>query len=149
MKAIDSLLFVGLFTLFTASNGARAVPTETALTNLSASGQLSTLAADRVRPEDVMIDDDAIGDVWDTVSPADAIGISAQEADVLPAVTAALSSVELLKEKALLAPPDPDTEKPQRVHTKRWRPQVPLQTLFYLGLAIVVVVVLLLKSKEP
>jgi hypothetical protein len=103
--------------------------------------------SDGVRPEDVMIDDDAIGDVWETVSPADAIGITDENADVLPAVTSALTSAELLQEKELLKPPRPEPKEPKRLRTKRWRPKVPVQTLFYLALAVIVVAVLLLKAR--
>jgi hypothetical protein len=102
---------------------------------------------DGVRPEDVMIDDDAIGDVWDTASPADAIGISAKDADMLPVVTSGLSSAEMLAERALLRPVQPEPEEDNRIPTRRWRPAIPLQTLFYLGLAVVVVAVLLLKAR--
>lgn len=106
-----------------------------------------SIPADGVRPEDIMIDDDAIGDVWDTVSPADAIGIASEDTDVLPAVTAKISSAELLHEKELLKPPRAEPEGPQRFHTRRWRPQIPIQTIFYLALAVVVVGVLLLKAR--
>ena len=102
---------------------------------------------DGVRPEDVMIDDDAIGDVWETSSPADTIGITAENASVLPSVTSALSSAELLLEKELLKPPHPGPKEPERLRTKRWRPKVPIQTLFYLALAVIVVTVLLLKAR--
>lgn len=102
---------------------------------------------DGVRPEDVMIDDDAIGDVWDTISPADAIGITDKSADVLPAVTSALTSADLLLEKELLKPPRRGPKEPERLRTKRWRPKIPIQTLFYLALAVIVVAVLLLKAR--
>lgn len=104
-------------------------------------------ATDGVRPEDVMIDDDAIGDVWETISPADAIGITEQNATVLPSVTSGLSSAQLLQEKELLKPPRSKPTEPDRVRTKRWRPKVPVQTLFYLALAVIVVAVLLLKAR--
>ena len=94
-----------------------------------------------------MIDDDAIGDVWETISPADAIGITDENANVLPAVTSALTSAELLHEKELLKPPKPESTKPDRLRTRRWRPKVPIQTLFYLALAVIVVAVLLLKAR--
>ncbi|MDP6490832.1 MAG: hypothetical protein QGH42_11390 [Kiritimatiellia bacterium] len=103
--------------------------------------------ADGLRPEDVMIDDDAIGDVWETISPADAIGITDENADVLPAVTAAVTSAELLQEQELLKRPRSKPKKAERVRTERWRPDIPVQTLFYLMLAVIVVVVLLLKAK--
>ncbi len=106
-----------------------------------------TPPTDGVRPEDVMIDDDAIGDVWETISPADAIGITDENANVLPAVTSALTSAELLHEKELLKPPKPESTKPDRLRTRRWRPKVPIQTLFYLALAVIVVAVLLLKAR--
>lgn len=103
--------------------------------------------ADGVRPEDVMIDDDAIGDVWETISPADAIGITEKDANVLIAVTSGLSSAQLLHEKELLKPPRSESAEPERLRTKRWRPEVPIQTLFYLALAVIVVAVLLLKAR--
>ena len=102
---------------------------------------------DGVRPEDVMIDEDAIGDVWDTASPADAIGISAEDADMLPVVTSGLSSSEMLAERDLLRPVRPEPEGDNRIPTRRWRPVIPVRTLFYLVLAVVVVAVLLLKAR--
>jgi hypothetical protein len=107
----------------------------------------TTPPADGVRPEDVMIDDDAIGDVWETISPADAIGITEKDADILPAITSGLSSAELLQEQELLRPQRTTPKEESRVPTKRWRPAVPIRTLFYLGLAVVVIAVLLLKAR--
>ncbi len=134
--------------LLTGSPALQAVPASQPLTN-AVDGADATPAAptDGVRPEDVMIDDDAIGDVWETISPADAIGITDESASVLPAVTSALTSAQLLQEKELLKPPRPESTEPERLHTRRWRPKVPVQTLFYLALAVVVVAVLLLKAK--
>ena len=102
---------------------------------------------DGVRPEDVMIGSDVVGDVWDTTSPADAMGITPKDADILPALTSGVSSVQMLEEKKLLRPPRPEPTTPKRLPTERWRPAIPIQTLFYLSLAIVVVVVLLLKAR--
>jgi len=126
----------------------QAAPAATAATNVVEEPTARPDApADGVRPEDVMIDDDAIGDVWDTISSADAIGITDKNADVLPAVTSAITSAQLLQEKELLKPPKPKPKGSEPLRTKRWRPKIPVQTLFYLALAIIVVTVLLLKAR--
>ncbi|MBT3296736.1 MAG: hypothetical protein HN919_00800 [Verrucomicrobia bacterium] len=134
------LLFAAPLPLTAAMDAPHAVATQAPDTRPAA-------PQDGVRPEDVMIDDDAIGDVWDTASPADAIGISARDANMLPVVTSGLSSAEMLAERDLLRPVQPDPEEDNRTPTRRWRPAIPIQTLFYLGLAVVVVVVLLLKAR--
>ena len=102
---------------------------------------------DGVRPEDVMIDSEIVGDVWDTDSPADAIGITSTNADFLPDLTSGVSSARLLEEKSLYRPPQPESTTPARLPTARWRPAIPFQTLFYLSLAVVVVAVLFLKAR--
>jgi hypothetical protein len=146
MKALR-ICFVACL-LMIGTTDLRAAPAPTSDTNVTAAAEPPPEPpADGVRPEDIMIDDDAIGDVWDTISPADAIGITDENADVLPAVTAAVTSAELLQEQELLKRPRPKPDKPERVRTKRWRPQVPIQTLFYLLLAVIVVAALLLKAK--
>jgi len=113
----------------------------------AASAEAQRKPQDGVRPEDVMIDSDIVGDVWDTVSPADTIGITSADIDILPAITSAISSAQLLQEKGLYRPPQPESTTPKRLPTQRWRPAVPIQTLFYLGLAIVIVAVLFLKAR--
>jgi len=138
---VVSLLAIGILSL-------QAAPSPTTITNGAAQpAPQPGPPGDGVRPEDVMIDDDAIGDVWETLSPADAIGITDENATVLPAITSALTSAQLLQEKELLKPPRSEPKKPERLRTKRWRPNVPLQTIFYLALAVIVVTVLLLKAR--
>jgi hypothetical protein len=145
MRAVYSW---GLVCLFMAGPlSLQAAPAPTTVTNGVEEAVPPAVPTDGVRPEDVMIDDDAIGDVWETISPADAIGITDETADVLPAVTSALTSAELLREKELLKAPRPESPDAKRVRTRRWRPKVPIQTLFYLALAVVVVAVLLLKAR--
>lgn len=144
MRALCISILVCLFA--TGMSTLQAAPSATPPTN-GTEQPVPGPPGDGVRPEDVMIDDDAIGDVWETISPADAIGITEENADVLPSVTSGLSSAQLLQEKELLKPPRPEPTEPERLRTKRWRPKVPVQTLFYLALAVIVVAVLLLKAR--
>ena len=102
---------------------------------------------DGMRPEDVMIDGEIVGDVWDTASPAAAMGITTAEANILPSLTSGVSSAQLLEERELYRAPQPESTDPPRLPTERWRPAIPVQTLFYLGLAVVIVAVLFLKAR--
>jgi hypothetical protein len=144
MRALHLSLLVGTLCLATAA--AWAIP-ETARTVDRIAATPPSPPGDGVRPEDVMIDGDAIGDVWDTTSPADAMGITDEETDLLPAITAGQTSAELLQEQELLRPPRPAPVDAHRIPTRRWSPHIPIQTLFYLMLAVVVVAVLLLKAR--
>ena len=78
---------------------------------------------------------------------AAAIGLTEREADVRAVVTGAAARASLEDEQALYRRPRPARPRPHVPTHEPWRPRLSVEALFYLGLALVLGVVLLLRAR--
>lgn len=92
-----------------------------------------------------LLEDDA---VWPGDRPATAIGLTSNDTDIRPSLTGRVAMTDLKDEKPLYERMKSRTETgPVTARRRRWRPKITAEAAFYLGLAVLIAIVVILKAR--